>query len=83
MSFGFFFFAIFFGYSYAFLLGAIWVDNEIWNDTFDRPYNAGDIISIFFGIFFGMMALAHVAPSIGAFAQAKAAGKKVFDVLDR
>lgn len=83
MSFGFFFFAIFFGYSYAFLLGGIWVDNEFWNDTFDRPYNSGDIISIFFGIFFGMMALAHVGPNIGAFAQAKAAGAKVFDIIDR
>ena len=82
-AFGFFFFAIFFGYSYAFLIGGIYVDNEIHNTTFDRPFNSGDIISIFFGIFFGMMALAHVGPNIGAFAQAKAAGAKVFDILDR
>ena len=83
LAFGCFFFTIFFGYSYAFLLGGIWVDNEIHNSTFDRPYNSGDIISIFFGIFFGMMALAGVGPNIGHFAQAKAAGAKVFDIIDR
>ena len=64
LSFGFFMFVIFFGYSYAFLLGGIWVDQEFWNHAKDRPYSAGDIISIFFGIFFGMMALAGVGPSI-------------------
>ncbi len=38
MSLGFFMFAIYFAYSYAFLIGGIWVDKQYWNHANDRPY---------------------------------------------
>ena len=82
-QFGFLFFSIYFGYTYAFTIGAIWVDNEFKNHAYDRPYQAGDIISIFFGVLFGMMSLGGIAPNIAGFAAAKAAGKKAFDIIDR
>ena len=82
-QFGFLFFSIYFGYTYAFTIGAIWVDNEFRNHAYDRSYQAGDIISIFFGVLFGMMSLGGIAPNIAGFAAAKAAGKKAFDIIDR
>ena len=81
--FGFLFFTIYFGYSYAFFIGAIWVDEEFPNHAFDRPYQAGDIISVFFGVFFGMIAMGGIAPNIQALGAAKAAGFKAFSIIDR
>lgn len=82
-SFGFFLFTIYFGYSYAFFIGSIWVDQEFWNHAVERPYSAGDIISVFFGVFFGMMALGGLAPNIQGLAEAKASGQKAFYIIDR
>ena len=83
ISFGVLFLAIYFGYTYAFFIGAIWVDEGFWNHTYDRTYQPGDIISVFFGILFGMFALGGVGPNMVAFAQAKAAGYKAFSVIER
>ena len=83
LSFGVLFLAIYFGYTYAFFIGAIWVDEGFWNDMYDRPYQPGDIISVFFGILFGMFALGGLGPNMVAFAQAKAAGYKAFSVIER
>ena len=83
ISFGVLFLAIYFGYTYAFFIGSIWVDNEFWNHTYDRPYQPGDVISVFFGVLFGMFALGGLGPNIVAFAQAKAAGYKAYSVIDR
>ena len=67
-SFGIMFLAIYFGYTYAFFIGAIWVDEGFWNTTYDRPYQPGDIISVFFGVLFGMFALGGLSPNLVAFA---------------
>lgn len=82
-SFGIMFLCIYFGYTYAFFIGSIWVDEGFWNHTYDRNYLPGDIISVFFGVLFGMFALGGLGPNIVAFAQAKAAGYKAFQVIDR
>ena len=68
-SLGFFMFSIYIAYSYAFLMGGIWVDQEIWNHTYDRPYQAGDSISVFFGVLFGLFALSSTGPSFNAVAE--------------
>ena len=83
MSLGFFMFVIYLAYSYAFLIGGIWVDKEIWNHANDRPYQAGDSISVFFGVLFGLFALAAAGPGFNTLAEGKAAGKLAFDVIDR
>lgn len=71
---GLFIASMYFGYSYAFTMGAVWVDQEFENHAFDRNYTAGDIISIFFGILLGVFALGGLGPNIAALAAAKAAG---------
>lgn len=65
-SFGLFIGSMYFGYSYAFFLGSIWVDQGFWNHAHDRPYSAGDIISIFFGVLFGVFALGGIGPNVTA-----------------
>ena len=82
-SLGFFMFSIYGMYAYAFLMGSIWVDQEIYNHTYDRVYGAGDSISTFFGVLFGLFALASTGPAFNALAEGKAAGKLAFDVIDR
>jgi len=80
---GFFFFAMFASYAYAFYLGSIWVEKQFYNSTFDRPYHSGDIISCFFGILFGMFSLGMAAPNIKAVTEGRIAAKMAFDIIDR
>lgn len=79
---GFFFFTIYLSYAYAFLMGALWVDKPFWNHSEDRPYLAGDCIAVFFGVLIGLFSLGGAGPSIVAKAEAQAAGKEAFEVID-
>ena len=83
ISLGFFMFCLYACYAYAFTLGGLWVDRQTWNHTYDRPYTAGDSISVFFGILFGFFALSAAGPCFNAVAEAKAAGTLAFRVIDR
>lgn len=62
-SLGFFFFCIYLSYGYSFLMGAIWVDREFNNPAEDRPYLAGDCISVFFGVLIGLFSLGGAGPA--------------------
>jgi len=80
---GFFFFCIYVCYAYAFAIGGVWVDEKYWNHAEDRSYLAGDCLSVFFGVLFGLFSLGGAGPAIGAVNIAKAAGKAAFDVIER
>jgi ATP-binding cassette, subfamily B (MDR/TAP), member 1 len=78
------FFASIFGtYAYAFYLGSVWIYYDFKNDTFDRVYSAGDILSCFFGVIFGMFSMGLAAPNIKAVTEGRVAGKLAFDIIDR
>lgn len=47
------------------------------------PYNAGDIISCFFGVVFGVMSIGMATPNIKALVEGKVAGKMAYDIIDR
>mmetsp|Transcript_47760 Transcript_47760/g.63092 ORF Transcript_47760/g.63092 Transcript_47760/m.63092 type:complete len:137 (+) Transcript_47760:695-1105(+) len=83
LSLGFFLFSIYIAYSYAFFMGGVWVEQGFWNHTYDRVYQAGDTISVFFGVLFGLFALSSTGPSFNAVAEGKAAGKLAFDDVIR
>jgi len=83
LSLGFFFFCIYLCYAYAFFIGSIFVDKEIWNGAEGRPYLAGDCIAVFFGVLIGLFSLGGAGPAITSVNMAKAAGKTAFDVMDR
>lgn len=78
------FFASIFGtYAYAFYLGSVWIYHDFHNDTFGRVYTAGDILSCFFGVIFGMFSMGLAAPNLKAVTEGRVAGKLAFDIIDR
>ena len=83
MSLGFFMMCIYLSYAYAFTIGSVWVDKEIYNHASGRTYSPGDSISVFFTVLFGLFALANTTPNINAITEGKAAGKFAFDIIDR
>lgn len=78
------FFASIFGtYAYSFYMGSVWIYKGFWNDTYGRTYSAGDILSCFFGVVFGMLSVGMAAPNIKAVTEGRVAGKLAFDIIDR
>jgi hypothetical protein len=62
-------------YSYAYYIGAILVTNDKINTNKDgAPYNAGDILSCFLGVSFGIYALGMATPNIKAISEGQVAG---------
>jgi ATP-binding cassette subfamily B (MDR/TAP) protein 1 len=78
-----FMFTIFGTYAYSFFMGSIWIYHAFDNTTFHRPYTSGDILSVFFGVFFGIFSIGMATPNLKAVAEGKAAGKMAYDIIDR
>jgi ATP-binding cassette subfamily B (MDR/TAP) protein 1 len=78
-----FFSSIFGIYAYSFYMGSVWIYNGFENQTFGRVYSAGDILSCFFGIVFGMFSIGMATPNIKAVTEGRVAGKMAFDIIDR
>lgn len=75
--------SIFATYAYSFYLGSVWIYNDIENTTYGRTYSAGDVLSCFFGVVFGMFSVGMATPNLKAVAEGKVAGKMAFDIIDR
>lgn len=78
-----FFASIFATYAYSFYMGSIWIYNDIYNQTFGHIYTAGDVLSCFFGVIFGMFSVGLATPNIKAVTEGRVAGKLAFDIIDR
>ena len=78
-----FMFVIFGVDSYDFYMGSIWIKKGFHNPINDGPYTAGDVLSCFFGVIFGMFSLGMAHPNIKAVAEGRVAGKMTFDIIDR
>ena len=83
LSMAMFFASIFSTYAYSFYIGSVWIYNGIQNTTYSRAYTAGDILSCFFGVIFGMMSLGIAGPNMKAVTEGRVAGKLAFDIIDR
>jgi hypothetical protein len=46
-------------------------------------YTAGDIMTCFLGIIYGIMSFGVAAPNFKAIVEGKIAGKQAFDIIDR
>eukprot|EP00347_Sterkiella_histriomuscorum_P015933 403355132 len=77
ISISFLMFVIFGYYGYAFYTGSWLVEKQVWNPKYDQPYNAGDIMSCFFGVVFGIMSLGMATPNIKAIAEGRIELKNV------
>jgi ATP-binding cassette subfamily B (MDR/TAP) protein 1 len=83
LGFGFLWLIIYAGYSYSLYVGSWFIEEGVKNPTSDEPYNAGDILTCFFGTLFGMFNLGMLEPAMKAIANGKAAAKIAFDIIDR
>ncbi len=80
---GFFFFVMFGYYAYAFYTGSWLITKQVTNTNNGKVYTAGDIMSCFFGVVFGVMSLGMATPNIRAITEGRVAGKVAYDVIDR
>lgn len=70
-------------YTYMFAMAAVFIKHQIHNPLYDRPYHPGDIMACFFGMIFGVMSLAQLAPQIAEIGRGKSSGKLAFDIIER
>jgi ATP-binding cassette subfamily B (MDR/TAP) protein 1 len=80
---GFFLFIIYAAYAYAFWMGGIYIYNHVYNPLNDGPYTGGDVISCFFGILFGLIAILSASNNLKGLLEGKIAGKNAFDIIKR
>lgn len=83
LSTGFFLFCIKSIYAYAFYLGCVFIYIGTINPTYNKKFNAGDVLSTFFGIIFGLFSLGIFTPNIKAIGEGKGAAKFVFEMVER
>lgn len=83
LSNGFMQFSSYVSYSYAFSIGAIWVEYRYWNTFLGREYQAGDSISVFFGVLLGLFSVVGAGPNFKALAEGKTACRMACDIIDR
>ena len=70
-------------HAYTYFMGGIWIYKDFHNSISGNPYTSGDILSVFFGVLFGMFAVGTAAPNIKAISEGLVAGKMVYDIIDR
>lgn len=80
---GIFFLAIYTYYAYSFFIGSLLITNEKENSMSGKTYTAGDVISCFLGVVYGMFALGLATPNIKAIIEGQVAGKMAYDIILR
>lgn len=70
-------------YGLGLWFGSILIEEKRENRVENRPYNVGDILTIFFCITMGSLFMAQIPPPIKAFIAAKQAGREVFATIER
>lgn len=68
-------------YTYGLALGGVFVYEQISKGS--SYYNAGDVISVFFGIIFGIFSLGMASPHIKALNEGRASLAEVLKVIQR
>ncbi|EGG17681.1 hypothetical protein DFA_08677 [Cavenderia fasciculata] len=76
-------FVIFGTYSLAFWYGSKLIFDGTNNAITGNPWTGGDVLTVLFSVIIGAMALGQAAPSMAAFAAARAAGHSIFSIVDR
>jgi len=80
---GFLFFCFLSDNGLAFWFGSVLIEDQIENEVSGRPYNLGDVMTIFICIMMGSMILSQVPPPLKSFVQAKDSGANIFYVINR
>lgn len=83
MAIGFLFMCLFADHGLGYWFGSVMIENHWDNEVAGRPYNLGDIITVFMCITFGSMIMAQIPPPLKSFVQAKDSGASIFYVINR
>ena len=67
----------------GFWFGSVLIEHDRMNIISDRPYNLGDVMTIFLCITMSSMIMAQIPPPIKAFVQAKDSATSMFYVINR
>ena len=70
-------------YAYSFFIGSYMITEGVENKTYNRPYSAGDIMSCFIGVIYGMVHFGLAAPIVKALSEGRVAGKLAYDIIMR
>ncbi|KAM9973614.1 hypothetical protein ACTFIW_010724 [Dictyostelium discoideum] len=77
-------FLVLFGtYSLSFWYGGKLIVDRKWNPVPDRPWQGGDVLTVFFSVIMGAMALGQASPNVASFANGRGAAFKIYEVVDR
>ena len=79
---GVFWVAMFLAYGIGFYVGGLAIRNN-WHDTHGNIYTAGQILTVFFSVIFGMFSLGMAAPNLRAMGEGIAAGTLIFSIIER
>jgi ATP-binding cassette subfamily B (MDR/TAP) protein 1 len=74
---------MFFAYGLALWYGSKLIGDGTINPSTGVAYTGGDIVAVFFSVLMGSFAIGQAAPSVPAFASAKGAAYRIFEVIDR
>eukprot|EP01132_Coremiostelium_polycephalum_P000417 gene417-527_t len=77
------FFVLFGTYSLSFWYGSKLIADKHWNPVPGRAWMGGDVLTVFFSVIMGAMALGQASPNVTAFANGRGAAYKIYEVLDR
>lgn len=76
-------FAVFFFYSYAFFIGAHFIEVHKYNEKSGLNYTSEDIITVQISLITGFITLISALAGIQSIMQAKVLGKYIFDIIER
>lgn len=79
----FFFFVMFAAYAYSFYFGSLLVEEEVVNDVSGKVYTSGEIMTIFFGVLFGMFSLGMAMPNFKAVTEGRVAANMAYSIIER
>lgn len=74
-------FTIFFMYGLAFLIGSRLIAEEVINHNFNRDYNIGDVLTIFFAVITGIFGFQQIGPILKSLEAGKLAMTSVFEII--
>lgn len=80
---GFLFMCLFADHGLGYWFGSVMIENHWDNEVAGRPYNLGDVITVFMCITFGSMIMAQIPPPLKSFVQAQDSGASIFYVINR
>ena len=70
-------------YAYSLFTGSFMITGRVNNSGTGKTYTAGDIMSCFLGLVYGIFSLAIVIPNFKALNEARIAGKLAYDIIEK